>query len=146
MKIIHLILFGDEKFEIFLSDENLVVANVVESTDRREAIRLLDCLDRLMYSSGVLWNELSGVCVAYGRGSFTSNRIGAVTANTLAYIFEIPVFGFDASSPSDRSQVLLKSQMIDEALKFFQSDECRISEWVDPSYEAPPRINLRVTA
>ncbi|BAQ64546.1 TsaB protein [Geminocystis sp. NIES-3709] len=41
----------------------------------------------------ILWQDLEFIAVAKGPGSFTSTRIGIVTAKTLAQQLNIPVFG-----------------------------------------------------
>ncbi|MGI0482630.1 tRNA (adenosine(37)-N6)-threonylcarbamoyltransferase complex dimerization subunit type 1 TsaB [Geminocystis sp. CENA526] len=41
----------------------------------------------------ILWQDLDFIAVAKGPGSFTSTRIGVVTAKTLAQQLNIPVFG-----------------------------------------------------
>ncbi|MEB3338756.1 MAG: tRNA (adenosine(37)-N6)-threonylcarbamoyltransferase complex dimerization subunit type 1 TsaB [Leptolyngbyaceae bacterium] len=46
------------------------------------------------------WSDLAFIAVAKGPGSFTSNRIGVVTARTLAQQLEIPLFAISTLAAS----------------------------------------------
>jgi len=56
-----------------------------------QAERLLPALDSYLKANKVKLKDLKKIVVANRGGSFTSLRIGVVTANTLAYALKIPV-------------------------------------------------------
>ena len=60
---------------------------------RQLSAQLLPEIDRLLAGRKKTWNDLSGIIVFRGPGSFTGLRIGATVANAMAYSQEIPVVG-----------------------------------------------------
>lgn len=55
--------------------------------------RLLPALERVMADAGWTRDEVDGIAVATGPGSFTGLRIGVSTAKTLAYCWKKPLVG-----------------------------------------------------
>jgi tRNA threonylcarbamoyladenosine biosynthesis protein TsaB len=58
---------------------------------RRQAEKLLPAIAALLKVKKVKLSDLKKIIVANHGGSFTSLRIGVITANTLAYALRIPV-------------------------------------------------------
>lgn len=54
---------------------------------------LLPFIDRFLNTHKIRMQELTGVEVARGPGSFTGLRVGVAVANILGWIFQIPVNG-----------------------------------------------------
>ncbi|MFW5986443.1 MAG: tRNA (adenosine(37)-N6)-threonylcarbamoyltransferase complex dimerization subunit type 1 TsaB, partial [Halanaerobiales bacterium] len=59
----------------------------------RHSEELLSNIDFLLKQSGHSMEELGGLCVAVGPGSFTGLRIGLSTVKTFAQVLRIPVVG-----------------------------------------------------
>jgi tRNA threonylcarbamoyladenosine biosynthesis protein TsaB len=55
-------------------------------------------IKELLTNNGFRWNDIKGVVVFNGPGSFTGLRIGATVANTLAYSLGIPVIGYNGDN------------------------------------------------
>lgn len=55
--------------------------------------RLLQSVDILMDGLGICWQDLSGIAVSLGPGSFTGLRIGMATAKGLAMAANLPLVG-----------------------------------------------------
>jgi tRNA A37 threonylcarbamoyladenosine modification protein TsaB len=58
---------------------------------RRQAEKLLPAIDQLLQSNKIKSRQITKIVVANQGGSFTSLRIGVITANALAYAWHIPV-------------------------------------------------------
>jgi len=58
---------------------------------RRQAEKLVPAIDKLLKLKKVKLSTLEKIVVANSGGSFTSLRIGVITANALAYALKIPV-------------------------------------------------------
>jgi len=58
---------------------------------QQQAEKLLPAIAALMKTQKVKLSDLKKIIVANRGGSFTSLRIGVITANTLAYALKIPV-------------------------------------------------------
>ncbi len=73
-------------------DEGLIAEEKVPAR-RRQSEELLPAIDRALAKAGLRMVDLDKIIVANQGGSFTSLRIGIVTANAMAYALQIPVEG-----------------------------------------------------
>lgn len=79
--------------EIYLYDTATEVASDIWLAERTLARDLLKHIDILLRQHNLSWNDLRGIVVFQGPGSFTGLRIGLTVANTLAYAQQIPIIG-----------------------------------------------------
>ena len=97
----------------------------VWQADRNLARDLLAHIDALITAHGT-WQQLSGVVVFRGPGSFTGLRIGITTANTIAYAETLPIVGETGD------------QWLAQGLKRLQAGES--DKMILPEYGADPHI------
>ncbi|HKX72519.1 MAG TPA: tRNA (adenosine(37)-N6)-threonylcarbamoyltransferase complex dimerization subunit type 1 TsaB [Candidatus Saccharimonadales bacterium] len=76
-----------------LFNGNAEVSKYEWLADRQLAKDLLRVIRDELKKASISWNDLTGVVVFKGPGSFTGLRIGITVANTLAYSLDIPVVG-----------------------------------------------------
>ena len=88
--------------------------------DRQQAEQLLPGILQLLTEQQLEWSDLSAIQVANQGGSFTSLRVGVVTANALAYALGLAVTGTDGQP--------------------LQSDGYQI---VEPEYSGQPNITTK---
>lgn len=112
----------NNSIEISLKDKNKLVAAKKFKSNRTQAEKLLPAIEKLLKANKFKLSDLESVEVENRGGSFTSLRIGVVTANALAYALGIAVLG------SRKSKV--KSQ------KF---------SVVEPLYDREPEITKKKT-
>ncbi len=77
-----------KKEEIFLTKEVLA--------PRAQSEKLLPTIFRVLEDAKTTWLDLSGLEVVVTGGSFTSLRIGVLTANALAYALKLPLQAISA--------------------------------------------------
>lgn len=70
--------------------DNILVTKKINSP-RTQAEKLLPAIDRLLKLKKIKLSDLKKIIVANYGGSFTSLRIGVITANALAYALNIPI-------------------------------------------------------
>lgn len=95
---------------------------------RKQAEKLLPAVDKLLVASSLSLKDLKKIQVVVTGGSFTSLRIGVVTANALAYALRIPIEAVGADGD------VLKNQ----AAKKFD-----IYNIVTPQYDREPNIGIK---
>lgn len=78
---------------VYDTDSGLVVAEHVADRAMKHAEQLAPLIDRSMTEAGIVRQDLTAVAVGVGPGPFTGLRVGLVTARTLGYVLEIPVYG-----------------------------------------------------
>ena len=61
--------------------------------DHRRAQVILPMVDALLHEKGLTLQDLDGIEVNPGPGSFTGLRVGIAVANTLGFLLKIPVNG-----------------------------------------------------
>jgi len=76
---------------ISLMNNEAVLAEKKISAPRQQSEKLLPAIDKLLSVQKVKLSQLKKIIVANQGGSFTSLRIGVITANALAYALKIPV-------------------------------------------------------
>ena len=109
--------------------ENLICHSGLDPESSKQEVAESDAnnnwmLNQVQHDSA--WEDLSGIVIFRGPGSFTGLRIGITTANTIAYAREIPIVG--ATGENWRADGL-------EKLKNNQNDKI-----VMPEYGAEPNI------
>ncbi len=70
--------------------ENVLISKKIKAP-RQQAEKLLPAINDLLIKNKVKLSDLEKIIVANHGGSFTSLRIGVITANALAYALKIPV-------------------------------------------------------
>ncbi|MBS3900179.1 MAG: tRNA (adenosine(37)-N6)-threonylcarbamoyltransferase complex dimerization subunit type 1 TsaB [Dethiobacter sp.] len=78
---------------VALVSEKATLAEYTLQTRKTHSERLLPLIAAMLSHVGITPNELDGVAVAAGPGSFTGLRIGMVTAKTLGQALNVPVVG-----------------------------------------------------
>jgi tRNA threonylcarbamoyladenosine biosynthesis protein TsaB len=78
---------------VALYDGSDVVAEQVSEQAMKHGEQLAPLIDAVMSRAGVGRLDLTAIGVGTGPGPFTGLRVGLVTARTLAFVLEIPVYG-----------------------------------------------------
>jgi len=79
--------------EISLKNKNKPMAFKKFKSGRTQAEKLLPAIDKLFKANKLKLSDLNSIEIENRGGSFTSLRIGVVTANALAYALGIAVVG-----------------------------------------------------
>jgi tRNA threonylcarbamoyl adenosine modification protein YeaZ len=78
---------------VALHDGDDVVAELSSEQPMRHGEQLAPLIDRVLREQGLVRQDLTALAVGVGPGPFTGLRVGLVTARTLGFVLEIPVYG-----------------------------------------------------
>jgi tRNA threonylcarbamoyl adenosine modification protein YeaZ len=78
---------------VALHDGDDVVCELVSERPLQHGEQLAPLIDRALRESGLVRQDLTAIGVGVGPGPFTGLRVGLVTARTLGYVLELPVYG-----------------------------------------------------
>ncbi|MFQ3592725.1 MAG: tRNA (adenosine(37)-N6)-threonylcarbamoyltransferase complex dimerization subunit type 1 TsaB [Gemmataceae bacterium] len=78
---------------VALADDQAVIREVRLEEDRRNARDLVPTIGQLLEEVGQRPRDLAGILVGLGPGSYTSLRVGLMTAKTLSYAVGCPLIG-----------------------------------------------------
>jgi tRNA threonylcarbamoyladenosine biosynthesis protein TsaB len=78
---------------VALHDGEDVVCQLVSETPMKHGEQLAPLIDRALRETGIVRQDLTAVGVGVGPGPFTGLRVGLVTARTLGYVLDVPVYG-----------------------------------------------------
>ncbi len=84
--------------EMYLYDSFELKAKTSWEAGRGLALGLLSHLEAFLLKNNATWQDLSGLVVFRGPGSFTGLRIGVTVMNTLAGSLGIPIVGTDRAT------------------------------------------------
>jgi tRNA threonylcarbamoyladenosine biosynthesis protein TsaB len=112
----------NDEIVIALYNKEKLIAEKKISAPRQQAEKLLPAIDKLLKAKKIKLSDLEKISVENYGGSFTSLRIGVITANALAYALKIPVEA--------------KSKMNQENKKF------GAYSIVEPVYDREPNIGI----
>jgi tRNA A37 threonylcarbamoyladenosine modification protein TsaB len=118
-----------------LSEKDIIKLNIFDQNNAKDfkcAGRnsdLLKAISDFLSACGLAPQELRGVAVVIGEGSFSNTRISVVTANTLAYVQKIPVLG--VSKKEAENPLALVSRLLARP----------VGEYVLPSYSGEANIS-----
>ncbi len=78
---------------VAVHDSTDVVAELTSSETMRHGEQLTPLVDRALRQVGISARDLTAIAVGVGPGPFTGLRVGLVSARTMAYALEVPVYG-----------------------------------------------------
>ncbi|MGC4112688.1 MAG: tRNA (adenosine(37)-N6)-threonylcarbamoyltransferase complex dimerization subunit type 1 TsaB [Nocardioides sp.] len=78
---------------LYDADDDGVVAERRSEQRMRHGEQLAPLIEQVLTDGGIVRQDLTALAVGVGPGPFTGLRVGLVTARTLAFVLEIPVYG-----------------------------------------------------
>ena len=78
---------------VALHDGDRVVAERASDQPMKHGEQLAPLIAAVLEDAGVVRQDLTAVAVGVGPGPFTGLRVGLVTARTLGFVLDIPVYG-----------------------------------------------------
>lgn len=78
---------------VALHDGQDVVVELVSDLSMKHGEQLAPLIEQAMDRAGIVRQDLTAIGVGVGPGPFTGLRVGLVTARTLGFVLEIPVYG-----------------------------------------------------
>ncbi|MDO9454661.1 tRNA (adenosine(37)-N6)-threonylcarbamoyltransferase complex dimerization subunit type 1 TsaB [Nocardioides sp.] len=76
-----------------LDDAGTVVAELVSAETMRHGEQLAPLIEQVLAAAGADRLDVTAVAVGAGPGPFTGLRVGLVTARTLGFVLDVPVYG-----------------------------------------------------
>jgi tRNA threonylcarbamoyladenosine biosynthesis protein TsaB len=78
---------------VAVHDGEDVVLELASERRLQHGEQLAPLIDRVLRESGLVRQDLTAIGVGVGPGPFTGLRVGLVTARTLGFVLELPVYG-----------------------------------------------------
>lgn len=78
---------------VAIAEETRVLAEITTNQQKNHSVRMMDCVSELLDATDTAPEQLSGVGVAIGPGSYTGVRIGVASAKSIAWSLNLPVIG-----------------------------------------------------
>ena len=78
---------------VALHDGEDVVVEHTSEQRMKHGEQLAPLIERSMNEAGIVRQDLTAIAVGVGPGPYTGLRVGLVTARTLGFVLEIPVYG-----------------------------------------------------
>jgi tRNA threonylcarbamoyladenosine biosynthesis protein TsaB len=82
-----------ETLTLAVSDQGQLLGEVTTLRTYNHSVQLMPLLDQMMEDCGIQKEQLEGIVVGRGPGSYTGVRIGVTTAKVLAWTLRIPLIG-----------------------------------------------------
>ena len=89
---------------------------------------LLEKIEMILLKNDQTLDELTGICIYQGPGSFTGLRIGITVANTLAYALNIPIVGAEGEAWLAESMSKIGSQNVPQVIMPTYGSEAHITK------------------
>lgn len=78
---------------VALHDGERVVVELSSEQPMKHGEHLAPLITRAMSDAGIVRQDLTAIAVGVGPGPFTGLRVGLVTARTLGFVLQVPVYG-----------------------------------------------------
>ena len=78
---------------VALHDRERVVVELSSEQPMKHGEYLAPLITRAMSDAGIVRQDLTAIAVGVGPGPFTGLRVGLVTARTLGFVLQVPVYG-----------------------------------------------------
>ena len=118
---------------IALQDGAKIIAQKKIIAPRQQAEKLVPAIDRLLKTKKIKLSALKKIIVANCGGSFTSLRIGVITANALGYALKIPVVAEEKIVAKTKGSVS-ESRLTSKKFAGYSL--------VEPVYDSEPNIGI----
>lgn len=113
--------------ELYLFDDGKKVAEIKWEAHRELADTLLSKIKEILLNNNITDNEITGIIMHTGEGSFTGLRIGTTVANAMSYSLGVPIVAAEGEN------------WINEGLGKITSS--KPGNLVVPKYNAEPNIS-----
>jgi len=124
-------------------DDQLIADKMIDNKKKLSASLLIE-IENLLKKNKLKPEDLKGIIVYLGPGSFTGLRIGVTVANTFAYSLNIPIVGIRGESFGEEkfSIAELKPQDLRELFKYGlkEMQNRKVGEFVIPFYGKEPNV------
>jgi tRNA threonylcarbamoyladenosine biosynthesis protein TsaB len=77
-------------------EEGKLIGEINTHLPKNHSLRLMPAIEELFEQLDIQPNQLDGIAVAQGPGSYTGIRIGVTTAKTLAWSLNLPLLGISS--------------------------------------------------
>ncbi|WP_411349303.1 tRNA (adenosine(37)-N6)-threonylcarbamoyltransferase complex dimerization subunit type 1 TsaB [Paenibacillus sp. WLX2291] len=118
---------------VAVTENGTILAAESSQADRNHSVGLLDRIIDVLNTAGVSRQQLDGIAVGVGPGSYTGIRIAVTTAKTLAWTLKLPVAGF--SSLAALSLSGYHAATIQPAVQPSQA-QAAATDWIIPLIDA----------
>lgn len=78
---------------VALHDGDDVVVELRADRPMKHAEQLAPLIDRALAGAGIVRQDVTAIAAGVGPGPYTGLRVGLVTARTLSFVLEVPVYG-----------------------------------------------------
>jgi len=128
----------DKQLMVGLFNKKRLIDRIIQNAPQGHSKTLLNLIDNLLKKNQLKLDNLRGILVVNGPGSFTSIRIGLAVANTLAYLLKIPAVGIKIN------EFNLTEKNINNLIKIGRQKLSKIKKWqlVSPFYGKKPNITI----
>ncbi|MCE7936213.1 tRNA (adenosine(37)-N6)-threonylcarbamoyltransferase complex dimerization subunit type 1 TsaB [Candidatus Saccharibacteria bacterium CPR2] len=116
------------KAEIRLWQRDKLIAEKIWYAHKQLSVDILREISNIITKSGNKLQDLSGIVVYKGPGSFTGLRIGITVANTFAYSLNIPIIGETGEDWQLSGMEKLRSSQDDKIVVPFYGGEANITK------------------
>lgn len=116
--------------ELYIYKDNKILEEIKWEAHLKLAETLNQQIDRILNKSSISYDDLSGIAIYKGPGSFTGLRIGMSAANTIAYAQDIPIV---AQSGVDWIESAIQN------LSSGKNDKVAIPDYGGPAYTTQPK-------
>ncbi len=119
------------------SERDVVVLSVFDEMTRQKVVKnvsnrdLLKCIDEFLNTQKLRKEDVSGIMVVVGEGSFTSTRLATTVVNTFAYVQDVPVLAIS------KEQAVDPQALIPELLKQLKG------QYISATYSGVPNIGKK---
>jgi tRNA A37 threonylcarbamoyladenosine modification protein TsaB len=113
--------------ELYLFNDGKKIAEIKWEAHRELADTLLSKIKEILVNNNVADNEITGIIMHTGEGSFTGLRIGTTVANAMSYSLGVPIVATEGDN------------WISEGLGKITSS--KPGDLVVPKYNAEPNIS-----
>jgi len=122
---------------VAVTENGKLIHEINASGERNHSVHLLPIIEQALQASGTAGNTLGGIAVGIGPGSYTGTRIAVSAAKTLAWAWDIPVFGVSSMhAMAYGGYVKGRADNVPLNVQYDNGDTGSGSDWIIPLLDA----------